>query len=102
MTYICSQLTLPILDGIGRGHFQGVVFCYVYLIICILYYGINILTCNSSVMAYKKTQPLYLRQKHNKSPWDDSNYGPLPTARQLLQAKGRPPQGKTTIGHKSK
>ena len=26
MTYLCSPLTLSILDGIGRGHFQEVVF----------------------------------------------------------------------------
>jgi len=47
---------------------QAGFFCFFYLIICILYYGTNIPACNSSVMAYKKTQPLYLRQKHSKDP----------------------------------
>ena len=52
-------------------------------------------------MAYEKTYPLYLRQKTQvKTPGDDSNYGPSPTAHQLPQAKGRPPQEKITIGRK--
>ena len=53
-------------------------------------------------MAYEKTYPLYNRQKNTqvKAPGDDSNYGPSPTAHQLPQAKGRPPQGKITIGRK--
>jgi hypothetical protein len=46
----------------------------------------------------KKPSPYTNRQKikihHKKIPAGDSNYGPLPTAHQLPQAKGRPPQGK--------
>jgi hypothetical protein len=45
-------------------------------------------------MAYKKTQPLYHRQKQSKNPGDDSNCGLLPTAHQCLRTNGRPSQGK--------
>src|ERR1700710_2743770 len=79
------------------------IFFFFYLIICILYYATNIPACNSEVMAYKKTHPLYqwpTSTNTNKSPGDDSDYGPSPTAHQLPQARGRPPQGKTTIGRK--
>src|SRR3981081_3679824 len=40
MTYLCSPLTLSILDGIGRGHFQEVVFFFFfYLIMCVHFLG---------------------------------------------------------------
>ena len=51
----------------------------------------------------KKPSP-YTNRQHTqtqiKVPEDDSNYGLSPTAHQLLQMKGRPPQGKITIGRK--
>ena len=80
---------------------KGAVFFF-YLIMLVLYYRVNTTACNSEVMAYEKTYPLYHRQKNTqvKAPGDDSNYGPSPTAHQLPQAKGRPPQGKITIGRK--
>ena len=50
---------------------------------------------NLSPIPTAKTQ-----KNTSKNPGDDSNYGPSPTAHQLPQARGRPPQGKITIGRK--
>jgi hypothetical protein len=36
---------------------QAVFFIFFYLIMCVLYSGVNTLACNSAVMAYKKTLP---------------------------------------------
>ena len=50
----------------------------------------------------KKPIPYTTAKKNTqvKAPGDDSNYGPSPTAHQVPHAKGRPPQGKITIGRK--
>jgi hypothetical protein len=39
MTYLCSPITPPILDGIGRGHLQEIFFFFFLNHICSLFGG---------------------------------------------------------------